>query len=106
MKEWTKEEVERLVPDECRITVKQMMAPNAGDIFKAVADALLQTRLNLETAKEDAEQWRKLALLANTEIARLRGALERADTISRQYVSNDCAREIRRITGEALKEKP
>lgn len=76
MKEWTREEVERLVPE-----IKE---PWKYDVWKS----LLQTRLDLEMAKKHIDEHYTRAATdyikeLEGETFRLRGALERIDKIDR-----------------------
>ena len=112
MKEFTKEEVERLIPEHSIVCTSIMFDEDSSPWEQTIVRSFLQTRLDLEMAKDDAEQWHKLALLANKEITRFRGALERIaqskesswfDYDSDLKISHDMnIREAR----EALKEKP
>ena len=77
MKEFTKEEVERLIPEHSIVCTSIMFDEDSSPWEQTIVRSFLQTRLDLEMAKDDAEQWHKLALLANKEITRFRGALER-----------------------------
>lgn len=71
---WTKEEIERLVPEGfIRLTNHGLVR----DASFVVAIALLQTRLDLETAKNDHFTMELYSRKQAEEISRLRGALER-----------------------------
>ena len=82
---WTKEEIERLAP-EVNGFEDFPMTENESEVF----GLLLQTRLDLETAKEQSEfktfmDLKGKLINANAEITRLRGALERSYQLQPDY---------------------
>jgi len=92
MKEWTKEDIERLVPEDQLIILE-------GELFRLQLDekmwlrALLQTRLDLETVRELREfdkdkidEMSKQMAFKSIEITRLRGALERSQSLIDQGI--------------------
>ena len=109
MKEWTREEVERLVP-EWRMSVfgdGDFAGFNDGNRKSIpemkIIDALLQTRLDLEVAKELNQEMRESQFAMNCEIIRLRGALERIMKEGSTWVNNECGIWLVRLAREALK---
>jgi len=113
MKEWTKEEIERLVPEEDLQRRAIALMPQVGrDTFSNwdLFEALLQTRLDLETAEQtvrglitEIERVKKGWNRDHAEITRLREALER---IASNGSMEENARMMQQIAREALKEKP
>ncbi len=112
-KEWTREEVERFITEEdLQRRAIALMPRDGGETFSNwdLFEVILQTRLDLETAKEiDNDRLRKIADLGD-EITRLRGALERiAETVGdSRYApySHDDGVKMKEIAREALKENP
>jgi len=96
MKEWTKEEIEKLVPEEDLQRRAVALMPQVGrDTFSNwyLFEALLQTRLDLETVRELREfdkdkidEMSKQMAFKSIEITRLRGALERSQSLIDQGI--------------------
>ncbi len=101
-KEWTREEVERLVPEEdVQIGLIECISahtPLAGRL-------LLQTRLDLETAKGLIKDQSHIIDKRDAEITRLCSALERIR--DREWIEHTLDPQwSTQIAREALKEKP
>ena len=106
MKEWTREEIERLVKEP---VIKEWLLfhlTTPGG-FSVIDDALLQTRLDLETARNDIVDGGLSFNDKVIECSRLSGALERIATSNAG--ANNCTPQdfilIRGLAREALKGK-
>ena len=78
MKEWTKEEIERLVPELAQFI---LCAP-----LTTVEQALLQTRLDLENSHAGIVENHMAYVKECRETTRLRGALERSQSLIDQGI--------------------
>jgi len=77
MKEWTRGEVERLVPEHSVVCTSIMFDEDSAEWERCIVRSLLQTRLDLENLRINyqavLEEWTS----ESREISRLRKALER-----------------------------
>jgi len=90
MKEWTREEVERLVPEHSVVCTSIMFDDGSRKWEQHIVDALLQTRLDLETVKSQSEfstfmDLKSKLINANAEISHLRSVLEQIANTPRTY---------------------
>ena len=108
MKEWTKEEIERLVP-EFEVEIKRghpyiIAGEASGWADNKYWSLLLQTRLDLETANKQLEGFKAQYNRDAEIITRLRGALERIAEINIGNSMYPIRGEWNTIAREALKE--
>jgi len=93
------------------VSTIQPLVKNMG--AKGIAEVLWGTGYRLDPYPNGKSKGELLAIIdakeaelarARVEASNLRMGLERVDRIARQYISNDAAQEIRRVSGKYLAE--